>query len=114
MKHLFSLLATSIFLFFAFGSDETSKNEAPKSESNVSTQEKESKKETPCIGSENCITFIRNNFRNTGKQILGEQYLGQGQFGISFLDINRGQAFNANVTTDCNCELINVHISIMR
>ena len=74
----------------------------------------DSSNSNPCYGNENCIAKVRNNFKNTGKQILGEQYLGDGKFGISFLDASRGEAYNAYVSTDCNCNVTNVNVSIMR
>jgi hypothetical protein len=68
----------------------------------------------PCIGNQGCISNVRLNFENSGKQILGEEYLGDGKFGISFLDARRGLSANAKVTTDCNCNLINIDVSVMR
>lgn len=67
-----------------------------------------------CIGNQGCINNVRLNFENSGKQILGEEYLGDGLFGISFLDARRGVSANAKVTTDCNCNIINVDVSLMR
>ena len=67
-----------------------------------------------CLGDENCISKVRENFTNSGKQILSEQYLGDGMFGISFLDPTRGVSANAKVSTDCNCNVIDVRVSIMR
>jgi hypothetical protein len=59
-----------------------------------------------CIGNEGCISQVRSNFTNTGKTILGEQYLGDGKFGISFLDSQHyGASYNATVSTDCNCNV---------
>jgi hypothetical protein len=74
------------------------------------------KKSQDCagFGNKSCIDKVRENFNNTGKSILEEQYLGNGQFGISFLDPSRGQTYNAKVSTDCNCKILNVNISIMR
>jgi hypothetical protein len=79
-----------------------------------STSKSSSTNSASCIGNQNCITSIRSNFENTGKQILGEEYLGDGKFGISFLDPRRGLSANAKVTTDCNCNLLNVDVSVMR
>ncbi len=67
-----------------------------------------------CSGSESCIDKVRQNFTNTGKQILSEHYLGNGKFGISFLDISRGQTYNSEVSTDCNCNILNVNVHLMR
>ena len=81
---------------------------------NTSNQVSDSKPPTPCEGTENCISSVRKNFRNSGKQILGEQYLGRGKFGISFLDPIRGEAFNVDVLTDCNCSVTEVNASKIR
>ena len=67
-----------------------------------------------CYGNESCISKIRENFSNTGKTILGEEYLGNGKFGISFMDAQHGDAYNATVTTDCNCNVTNVNVSTIR
>ena len=72
------------------------------------------KNESRCYGDENCITKIRDNFNNSGKMILGEEYLGKGKFGISFMDSRYAGAYNATIITDCNCELTNVDISPVR
>jgi hypothetical protein len=59
-----------------------------------------------CIGNEGCISQVRSNFSNTGKTNLGEQYLGDGKFGILFLDSQHyGDSYNATVSTDCNCNV---------
>jgi hypothetical protein len=65
------------------------------------------------FGDESCIDKVRDRFNSTGKNILGEQYLGNGQFGISFLD-QSGGTYNAKVSTDCKCDILNVRISVMR
>lgn len=66
----------------------------------------------PCgTGNEKCISTIRNNFSNTGKTILGEEYLGNGNFGITFIDRNRPGSYTARVSTDCNCGITNISIS---
>lgn len=64
-----------------------------------------------CIGNEGCISSVRENFTNTGKTILGEEYLGNGKFGISMMDPEHAGAFNATVATDCNCNVTNVKVS---
>jgi hypothetical protein len=79
-----------------------------------STSKSSSTNSASCIGNQNCITSVRSNFENSGKQILGEEYLGDGKFGISFLDPRRGLSANAKVTTDCNCNVLNVDVSVMR
>ena len=91
-------------------------NKSDKVESNLSKDGDFKNNEIGCsgFGDESCIDKVRENFTNTGKQILGEEYLDNGQFGISFLDASRGQAYNSKVSTDCNCKVINVDISIMR
>jgi hypothetical protein len=69
----------------------------------------------PCgSGTEKCITKIRNKFSTTGKTILGEEYLGNGNFGISFIDRNRHGSYTARVSTDCNCGITNVQVSNLR
>jgi len=85
------------------------------SESSVKNEVKNGK-EIGCsgLGDESCIDKVRENFVSTGKQILGEEFLGNGIFGISFLDASRGQSYNAKVATDCNCKILNVNISLMR
>lgn len=74
----------------------------------------QSKSGQACNGNEGCIDKVRTNFTNTGKQILGEKYLENGLFGISFLDASKGETYNAEVSTDCNCNIVNVHVSIMK
>ena len=64
-----------------------------------------------CLGNEGCISKVRENFTNTGKTILGEEYIGNGKFGISFMDSQNPGAYNATVTTDCNCNVTNVNVS---
>lgn len=81
-----------------------------KSSSNNNSSSTES---ISCVGDKGCITKVRQNFNNTGKRILGEEYLENGKFGISFLDPNRGETYNAVVTTDCNCGLTDVDVSVM-
>lgn len=94
-----------VIFFFSCINAETSKKEN-KSQNSTNIIKSES-----CEGSQNCIENVRVQFSNTNKQILGEEYLGGGKFGISFLDSQRGEAFNAKVYTNCNCEIINVDIS---
>jgi len=79
-----------------------------------SSSQSSSSSSASCIGNQGCITNVRSNFENSGKQILGEEYLGDGKFGVSFLDARRGLSANAKVTTDCNCNVINVDVSVMR
>lgn len=69
---------------------------------------------TSCIGNQGCISSVRSNFENSGKQILGEEYLGDGKFGISFLDARRGLSANAKVITDCNCSVLDIDVSVIR
>ena len=69
-------------------------------------------------GNESCINQVRQNFTNTGKTILGETYLGDGRFGISFLDVQNMRngidngTYEAAVSTDCNCNLTKVQVSL--
>jgi hypothetical protein len=57
---------------------------------------------------------IRSNFENTGKNILEEQYLGDGRFSISFMDSQYPGAYNARISTDCNCNITSTNISTIR
>jgi hypothetical protein len=67
-----------------------------------------------CVGNENCISNVRANFNNSGKTILGEEYLGNGKFGISFMDNQHlGNAYNATVKTDCSCRVLDVNVSVV-
>ncbi len=116
-KHVLSAFILVIFIGIGFGSDEnTSSNNTSSKNSSTESNSTEIKKEKKCVGSKNCITSVRRNFVNTGKQILGEEYLGEGQFGISFMDISKGSSyntFNSVVTTDCDCNIINVVVNPM-
>lgn len=103
-----------IFLFIAFGSDDSNKGTVKPSNIPSPSKNNESQRNEPCYGSESCIQKVRENFQNTGKQILGEQYLGRGKFGITFLDPSRGEAYNADVSTDCKCNISNVRVSIVQ
>jgi len=107
------ILAILIFyISFKFTSSTISKsNNSTNKVINPSNSEK-----SGCVGfgNESCIDRVRENFTNTGKQILGEEYLDNGQFGISFLDPSRGQTYNSKVSTDCNCKIINVSVQVMR
>lgn len=116
MKNIFSLITLIIFLLIAFGSEDSNKKKSitPNTENSSSTNNNGALRQDPCYGSENCIQQVRNNFQNSGKQILGEQYLGQGKFGITFLDPSRGEAYNADVSTDCNCIIKNVRVSVVQ
>jgi len=69
---------------------------------------------TICEGDESCISKVRDNYTSSGEIILGEEYLGNGIFGISFLDPSKGEDFNSQVKTDCNCTILNVQIEPMR
>ena len=79
-------------------------------------RDKINKKEIGCVGQgdENCIEKVREHFSKTSVRILGEKYLGNGLFGISFLDPLMGESYNSEVSTDCNCKVINVSIHVMR
>jgi hypothetical protein len=114
-KHLLSFFTLLAFAVIAFGSDESkTKNSNSSSSTKSQSTSSEPKKSNPCYGDENCIGKVRSNFESTGKQILGEQYLGDGKFGISFLDANRGESYNADISTDCNCAITNFNVSLMR
>ncbi len=66
------------------------------------------------VGNQSCIDKVRLNFSNTGKTILGEQYLGDGRFGISFMDSQYPGAYNATISTDCNCNVTNSNVTTIR
>ena len=68
-------------------------------------------KSSKCIGNESCIDKVRSNFTSSGKQILNENYLGNGKFKITALDPRRGITFNSTVSTDCKCNLTDVKVS---
>lgn len=68
------------------------------------------KKECSGAGNEGCISKIRINFAQTGKNILAEKYLGEGKFGIAFMDSQHPGAYDAIVTTDCKCEIVDISI----
>jgi len=82
--------------------------------SSSSRHERNNSETQSCIGNEGCISKVRENFSNSGKTILGEQYLGNGKFGISFMDSQHPGAFNSTVYTDCNCAITNVSVSTIR
>ncbi|MDU0808025.1 hypothetical protein [Aquirufa regiilacus] len=77
---------------------------------------KSNEQEPPCtgLGTDVCIDKVRLNFENTGKTILGEEYLGNGNFGISFIDRNKPGSYSARVSTDCECGITNVQVSNLR
>lgn len=85
-----------------------------KNNSSSSTNSSRNNNSQSCIGDQGCISKVRENFTNTGKTILGEEYIGNGKFGISFMDSQHPGAFNATVTTDCNCNVTNVNVSTIR
>jgi hypothetical protein len=112
-QYTFSTFIITLFIFLAFGSTDTQES-SKNSNSTYTPNSQSTDTYKPCYGSERCINKVRVNFANTGKQILGEQYLGNGKFGISFLDVTRGEVYNADVTTDCNCAINNVRVSLVR
>jgi len=85
--------------------------------SNVNQTNKNTSNDCLGTGNESCINQVRQNFTNTGKTILGETYLGDGRFGISFLDVQNMRngidngTYEAAVSTDCNCNLTKVQVS---
>ena len=109
------ILAILIFyISFKFTSSTISKSNNSTNTNKVINPSNSEKSGCVGFGNESCIDRVRENFTNTGKQILGEEYLDNGQFGISFLDPNRGQTYNSKVSTDCNCKIINVSVQVMR
>ena len=103
-KIFISLIILALFLFFAENGDK----------SKMGSSDMDSNDKENCIGNQECISKVRTHFSNTGKTILGEQYLGNGRFGISFIDSEHPDAFNATINTDCNCEITNVDVSNIR
>jgi hypothetical protein len=116
MKTLLTVITGFAFMLFAVGSSDSKSD----SKNNSNATENNNINNTPvtpakkCVGDQNCIANVRSNFSSTGKQILSEQYLGEGTFGISFLDLSRGEAYNAEVYTDCNCQVKDVNVSMIR
>jgi hypothetical protein len=100
---LFTLSIVSLFLISC--GNNTSEGNTSENNSSNETQK------TECIGDQNCISDVRNNFTNTNKTILNESYEGEGIFKITALDPQRGVTFNATVKTDCNCTVLDVQIS---
>jgi hypothetical protein len=98
------ILVLIIFVGLVFYSGNTRKVESSNSVSNECTG----------VGSQSCIDNVRQNFSNTGKTILGEQYLGDGRFGISFMDSQHPGAYNATISTDCKCNITSSNVSTMR
>lgn len=72
-------------------------------------------KTNPCYGNESCISVARERFTSTGKTILSEQYLGEGKFSITFIDLQYPDLLNnAVIYTDCECKVTNVNVSTAR
>jgi len=61
-------------------------------------------------GDRSCINKIRSNFKNSGKDIIGEQYDGEGIFQIQFIEYGRG-TFNAYLRMDCECEIDHINVT---
>jgi len=61
-------------------------------------------------GSQNCISEIRQRFQSTGKDIIGEQYEGDGIFQVQFIEYGRG-TYNAYIRTDCDCEIAHINVT---
>ena len=108
------LVAFTITLFILYLIPILKKSNFNTKKNKVNTEENVPNKGCVGFGDESCIDRVRENFTNTGKQILGEEYLDNGQFGISFLDPSRGQTYNSKVSTDCDCKIINVSVQVMR
>ena len=74
----------------------------------------ESEEETSdCIGddkqgSRDCISKIRENFKNSNKIIIAEQYEGDGIFQVQFIAVPG--TYNAYIRTDCNCEIADIKV----
>jgi hypothetical protein len=65
-------------------------------------------------GTRACIDQVRSHFTKTGKTILGEEYLNNGIFGITFMDSEHPGAFTARVYTDCKCNITNADVNTIR
>jgi hypothetical protein len=103
MKYWVILICVYVFVIYLLNKDggEMKKVDSLKPQST----------EKPCgVGDENCISKVRDRFTNTGKNILGEKYLGNGKFGITFMDAQKPGAFEATVYTDCDCNVINADV----
>jgi hypothetical protein len=111
-RWMFFIYTPIIIVLIYFGYKQSQSSISLKSK--VNTEENVPNNGCVGFGNESCIDRVKENFTNTGKQILGEQYIGNGQFGISFLDPSKGQTFNSQVSTDCNCKIINVSVQVMR
>ena len=61
-------------------------------------------------GSQSCISEIRQRFQSTGKDIVGEQYEGDGIFQVQFIEYGKG-TYNAYIRTDCDCEIAHINIT---
>ena len=60
-------------------------------------------------GNQNCINQIRSQFRGANKDIVSEQYEGDGIFNIQFIEYGAG-AYNAYIRMDCNCEIAHINV----
>ncbi len=80
---------------------------------NIAKRQQSNSQQCVGVGTESCIDKVKLYFENTNKTILGEEYLGNGQFGFTFLDQNHSGAFTANINTDCNCTITNVQVSTL-
>lgn len=70
-----------------------------------------SSSESACeSGDQSCISDIRQNMRGAGKDIISEQYEGDGIFNIQFIEYGRG-TFNAYIRTDCDCEIAHINVT---
>jgi len=68
--------------------------------------------DTCVYGDISCIDNIRVVFRNTGKDVLGEQYIGDGLFEIQFIEYGKG-TFNASVLVDCECNISAAELTVL-
>ena len=97
-----------IIIASVFGNIISDKN----SSSNSSPNESSKNSSSGCqgFGSQGCIDEIRKLVTGAGKEILSEQYEGDGKFEIQFEDYGRG-AYNAEYIMDCNCTPISVNVT---
>ncbi len=76
----------------------------------------ETSQEDKCegVGNEGCIEKVRQQYSSSNKTILGEEYLGDGKFGITFIDRDHAGTFSSKVFTDCNCNIKNSNVQILK
>ncbi len=67
----------------------------------------------PCVGgygNESCKYAVKARFNNMNIFSMTMQYLGNGTFRVVFSDLDTGTTNLADITTDCNCNILNVSV----